>query len=199
MQTSTSELALNTPFNTFLLSLIPEHLRPFVYIAGGFVADPGKAADIDLWVTGVDDPIKGVREIRNLNAGGLVLDDRDIQDYDEEGMFKIAGTLFDADHLPVQVLVTTYGINDLLGHFDISTHCIARHVASNTTLVGPKFTPTSALPQVLRNNTPSSTLLRYLRLVKRYGFRPDHTVVTTLANLYAQNSLRAEADWPFSR
>lgn len=158
---------------------------------GGFVADPARAQDIDLWVTGQKNRDIAVHQIeRHLLDTGKVFEVSPVEEiYDEEDRFTVVATV-DAPEpggLKVQILVTQHPLPELFEVFDISTHQVAVRLTTPQQVVkGRQFTETYEQPVVIRWATPASTLLRYLRICKRYRTTPNFNAVTRLAALYAE-------------
>jgi len=158
-----------------LRALIPARLHGVSWIAGGYAADPHKAEDIDLWVLGS----QGDRsELLNhlLKTARLVDDPADA--YTEDDSFDIVGSVYVPTQedpfkgvIKVQVLFSRIpGIQTLLASFDISTHRIAKSLASGEYVTGAGWKPTHEQPRALLFNRPERTAERLLKITSRYGF-----------------------------
>jgi hypothetical protein len=192
-----------------LLVLAPEPLHPRLVVAGGYLADPEKACDIDLWLLSGTKNIPGSDEYlwelrRHLDKvgpkeGWKVWDpfvDYELSPLPEEysegnlgqkgyryvGRFQKEGW-----PKPVQFFIAPYKtVGELLRDFDISTHQRARVVNLPTEVWVETTTLPGEMPRVTNWDTPSTTLERLHKLSRRYGFslldNPDVSILEVEVN-----------------
>ena len=163
--------------------LIPEGYPWF--IAGGYAAVPAMAEDIDVWITVQDEKeALAVKEIIRNRAIERSLDwvredSRELTVYSQnltlltmkvmKVMPDTASFSFPAfgavRYLPVQFIVTTGDVHQVLKNFDISTHQVAI-MPNGHIFTGPEWTNPLQPVEKLRENP--NTAPRFARLTERY-------------------------------
>lgn len=155
--------------------LIPEGFEWF--IAGGYAAVPALAEDIDVWIRAKSEiEARVIKEIvrKRLISRGL---DWVREDSEERRTYhdlpivtmKIGKVFLEGMVQPVQFIVTTATVGEVLENFDVSAHQVA--ILSNGKVVkGPHWTPPFEPPYALRQN--EKTAERLERITKRYTARP---------------------------
>lgn len=167
---------------------IPEDLQDRSFIAGGFVASPWKANDVDIWVSvrPRDNPPsedlymfgetlhnvpKHIDYLLNYTPGARFEPSNGIIDdeYRLRGFF-VAGTIYEDGQKPVQVILTDIqNGDDLLRSFDLACHAVGVGLGDNEVYVHPEWKhPIQGPTKILDLDTPLHTLKRYLKLAERY-------------------------------
>jgi hypothetical protein len=180
-----------------LLKLIPEQFHAQAYVAGGYAHNEEKAGDIDVWIVGQEDMEDAESQVRAhlIDLGHLaehaplVHEAGFSSEYDEHPHgFKVAYNghhMLEVDGKFVQILVTRRTDHqDLLAHFDISTHMIARPLLFPTVFyANSAYFPLGHQPRVVRWDAPEQTLQRLEKICLRYGFEPHPDDVLKLVAL----------------
>jgi hypothetical protein len=190
-------------------------------VAGGYVAAPELACDIDLWLLAGADHVER-RRIRDrvrrhiaivVPKGGtlhgwsswepfIAYEQSELpveytdgnlgqKNFHYVGKFQKEGW-----PLPVQFFIAPYqNVGDLLRDFDISTHQRAKVLASLTEVPWLETTTSvESVPRVTNWDTPATTLLRLEKLSKRYGFNlKDNPDYAKLSALTVDDALRTAA------
>lgn len=163
---------------------LPEDMWPRAIVAGGYAADPDRAADIDLWVIGGDMEVDAMRIRKHNHMSWFSLAESPYEQFSNEfavvtkqGVEVKLGS-HSTTFLPVQILVSSAkNFGDLLERFDISTHQVGislePEIAGRHRLVkGSKFTETTVQPRVIAWTRPEQTIRRLEKVTSRYGFQP---------------------------
>lgn len=170
-----------------LEQLVPEQWRDRLCIAGGYAADPERAADIDLWVlAGGAEMGTAIDELRDWveSEHELEVASREIPaTYASNGESALI-TCAPGYAKPVQLLVSdAQNVGELLDNFDITTHMVA--TKGSARFVRPATTDWFTTPKVLRFSTPQRTLARLLKIANRYGLAPRVEDIHKLSTLVA--------------
>jgi hypothetical protein len=161
--------------------LLPPDLEGSAFIAGGYAACPALATDIDLWVYVAGESLADARdrillwlqtemwpyETQEDNRPQLA--DSTIDGY---SIISSKVAIVRSPHLshPIHIMVCAGSIQELLETFDISTHQIA--LSFGGVIKGPRWTPITERPVIIRSATGISTQKTQERLGKiatRYG------------------------------
>lgn len=153
---------------------LPEDMWPRAIVAGGYAADPDRAADIDLWVIGGDMEVDAFRIRKHNHMSWDSLAESPYEQFSNEFAVVTKQELDGRSLLPVQILVASARtFPELLNRFDISTHAVGVPLAvPQVRLIGNGFTLTTEQPRVLVFNSPGQTLRRLEKITSRYGFQP---------------------------
>lgn len=179
--------------------LIPAHLHPHTYIAGGAAIAPHTAEDIDVWVLGEENTSKELRSAATdwgyavngeiaLGYGGRV-EYREWTDNVAAQGITLVGCITAPGLRPIQVLHAreiNKDVMSLLIRFDISTHCWAVGLLSDLVFSLPESTLPSQLPRALTVVNPVHTLYRLRKILHRYGWpldgHPDYPFLRRMAH-----------------
>jgi hypothetical protein len=168
------KIALAFPRLQQAFSLIPDHLHPRTFVAGGAVISD-KARDIDIWILEGGDNER--REIFTHLVNSMIpYEENPAWAYNVPGISKVCEIPARNGNLKYQVMLSKHpDIVTLLANFDCSVHAWA--VGKDGSLIAGL---TSTTPQeqvrVQSFETPHSTLRRYIMLSDRYMqplFWPD--------------------------
>lgn len=174
-----------------LLELAPPNLQPYLVVAGGYVASPSQACDIDLWLLDpyqnrdvIRDQLRVVTAHLSEQSGWSVFERQQTssEDLPEEytlgnlggkGYTYVGRFQKEGWPLPVQFFIAPYQrVEELLADFDISTHQWAIAPATGELWKAPTATDNTEV-RVTNWDTPSTTLARLEKLCRRYGFSLD--------------------------
>ena len=175
-----------------LLQLVPPSIHDRLWIAGGYLADPERACDIDAWLLDAAnngeefslahnyalkawwnlEPLEIARRIAPYV--GHDAPSEYVDSLKAKGIYYVGSLQLSTWPKPVQLFATPYTtITELLADFDVSTHQVAQHVATGMLATIQTTTATNAIPRITNWATPATTLVRIERLAKRYGFSLD--------------------------
>lgn len=188
-----SHIPLDDPIITRAMTLIPQEYWGNTWIAGSAATRYPMNKDVDVWVCGVpgrvsiDKVVVGSRKLAEL---GTPIN-QDDNEYDH-----IAFKAYDQDNL--QIMVSHDNINDILSHFDISSHCAAVNLVTGVPILGPGYEDKL---KVVNFTNAVNTISRYLRFAERYqdwwGMEEEMTkrCAATAFNLYTYDDLKYEVKY----
>lgn len=171
---------------------------PDWFVAGGYAADPALANDIDIWIQVEDSYAAASHHVKLhdwLAMAGFQFERQDVQaapemiesyrlDGDGEMEFVLVYrvaviTAWRSIQFskPVHLLITTGTVDEVLNHFDISTHALAL-LPNGKFVYGKGWTPKTVDPVILRDS--ASTPARFVKISGRYaGYRKGRQSVFT--------------------
>lgn len=168
-------------------AILPECLRSHAYIVGGAATDLELAADVDIVLLS-SLSVKKIQERLNLCCSypiDIIMDSRPIYSTGIRAEVCTVSSEFTALRKNIHLMVSDCPcIEPLLLDFDLSVHQSAYNTAGVLFQVDTS-TFTDVPIEVVKFNSPDSTLKRYIRLSKRYNLPLNQNVINSLRYLGA--------------